>query len=68
NNATGRTQETQLGGIILGNSNLGGRAANVILNARTQEPWLSLSRYDKEQLTHNHIRSDNPMQKSQTNQ
>ncbi|MCU1766064.1 hemagglutinin repeat-containing protein [Pseudomonas protegens] len=32
NNATGRTQETQLGGIILGNSNLGGRAANVILN------------------------------------
>ncbi|WP_434986239.1 hemagglutinin repeat-containing protein [Pseudomonas protegens] len=32
NNATGRTQETQLGGIILGNSNLGGRAANMILN------------------------------------
>jgi len=32
NNATNRTQETQLGGIILGNSNLGGRAANVILN------------------------------------
>ncbi|QRU97035.1 DUF637 domain-containing protein [Pseudomonas protegens] len=32
NNANGRTQETQLGGIILGNSNLGGRAANVILN------------------------------------
>ncbi|NUE79334.1 cytidine deaminase-like fold-containing protein [Pseudomonas protegens] len=32
NNATGRTQETQLGGIILGNPNLGGRAANVILN------------------------------------
>ncbi|AAY90835.1 filamentous hemagglutinin family protein, intein-containing [Pseudomonas protegens Pf-5] len=32
NNANGRTQETLLGGIILGNSNLGGRAANVILN------------------------------------
>ncbi|WP_231978972.1 two-partner secretion domain-containing protein [Pseudomonas sp. Os17] len=32
NNATNRTQETQLGGIILGNPNLGGRAANVILN------------------------------------
>jgi len=32
NNATHRTQETQLGGIILGNPNLGGRAANVILN------------------------------------
>ncbi|URN90123.1 MAG: hemagglutinin repeat-containing protein [Pseudomonas protegens] len=32
NNATGRTQETQLGGIILGNPNLGSRAANVILN------------------------------------
>ncbi|WP_256674724.1 DUF637 domain-containing protein [Pseudomonas sp. LD120] len=32
NNATNRTQPTQLGGIILGNSNLGGRAANVILN------------------------------------
>ncbi|WP_267268482.1 filamentous hemagglutinin N-terminal domain-containing protein [Pseudomonas protegens] len=32
NNATNRTQSTQLGGIILGNANLGGRAANVILN------------------------------------
>ncbi|MQA56018.1 hemagglutinin repeat-containing protein [Pseudomonas piscis] len=32
NNATDRTQSTQLGGIILGNPNLGGRAANVILN------------------------------------
>ncbi|MGC5700174.1 hemagglutinin repeat-containing protein [Pseudomonas sp. NFXW11] len=32
NNATNRTQSTQLGGIILGNSGLGGRAANVILN------------------------------------
>nr|WP_225776590.1 hemagglutinin repeat-containing protein [Pseudomonas sp. Marseille-Q3773] len=32
NNATGRTQATQLGGIILGNSNLGGRAASTILN------------------------------------
>ncbi|MDH0661518.1 hemagglutinin repeat-containing protein [Pseudomonas sp. GD03858] len=32
NNATDRTQSTQLGGIILGNSNLGGRSANVILN------------------------------------
>ncbi|WP_305887673.1 two-partner secretion domain-containing protein [Pseudomonas fluorescens] len=32
NNATGRTQSTQLGGIILGNPNLQGRAANIILN------------------------------------
>ena len=32
NNATGRTQSTQLGGIILGNSNLKGNAASVILN------------------------------------
>ncbi|WP_238340271.1 DUF637 domain-containing protein [Pseudomonas sp. SWRI18] len=32
NNATGRTQSTQLGGIILGNPNLKGNAANVILN------------------------------------
>ncbi|WP_367393241.1 hemagglutinin repeat-containing protein [Pseudomonas sp. X4] len=32
NNATGRTQATQLGGIVLGNSNLGGRAASTILN------------------------------------
>ncbi|BAQ78055.1 two-partner secretion domain-containing protein [Pseudomonas sp. St29] len=32
NNAVNRTQQTQLGGIILGNPNLGGRAANVILN------------------------------------
>ena len=32
NNATQRTQSTQLGGIILGNQNLNGRAANVILN------------------------------------
>ena len=32
NNATGRTQSTQLGGIILGNENLKGNAANVILN------------------------------------
>ncbi|MGC5700857.1 filamentous hemagglutinin N-terminal domain-containing protein [Pseudomonas sp. NFXW11] len=32
NNATNRTQSTQLGGIILGNSGLGGRAAHVILN------------------------------------
>ncbi|WP_257154482.1 hemagglutinin repeat-containing protein [Pseudomonas sp. ICMP 8385] len=32
NNATGRTQETQLGGIILGNPNLKGGAANIILN------------------------------------
>ncbi|MFJ4055624.1 hemagglutinin repeat-containing protein [Pseudomonas sp. NPDC089743] len=32
NNATGRTQSTQLGGIILGNSNLKGRAASTILN------------------------------------
>ncbi|MCU7280658.1 filamentous hemagglutinin N-terminal domain-containing protein [Pseudomonas peradeniyensis] len=35
NNATGRTQSTQLGGIILGNPNLAGRAANVILNEVT---------------------------------
>ncbi|AGZ36588.1 MAG: hemagglutinin repeat-containing protein [Pseudomonas sp.] len=32
NNATERTQSTQLGGIILGNSNLNGRAAGTILN------------------------------------
>ncbi|MHC2148965.1 two-partner secretion domain-containing protein [Pseudomonas sp. 210_17 TE3656] len=32
NNATGRTQATQLGGIILGNPNLGGKAASTILN------------------------------------
>lgn len=32
NNATDRTQATQLGGIILGNPNLQGTAANVILN------------------------------------
>src|SRR5471032_441438 len=31
NNATDRTQSTQLGGIILGNPNLQGRAANIIL-------------------------------------
>ncbi|WP_106803096.1 DUF637 domain-containing protein [Pseudomonas sp. S5D5] len=32
NNATNRTESTQLGGIILGNSNLNGRAASTILN------------------------------------
>jgi len=32
NNATGMVQNTQLGGIIVGNSNLKGGAANVILN------------------------------------
>ncbi|MFK0089671.1 DUF637 domain-containing protein [Pseudomonas sp. NPDC090755] len=32
NNATQRTQATQLGGIILGNPNLGGSAASTILN------------------------------------
>lgn len=32
NNATDRTQSTQLGGIILGNPNLHGNAANIILN------------------------------------
>jgi filamentous hemagglutinin len=32
NNATDRTQSTQLGGIILGNQNLNGRAATTILN------------------------------------
>ncbi|WP_263263107.1 filamentous hemagglutinin N-terminal domain-containing protein [Pseudomonas sp. RIT-PI-S] len=32
NNATGRTQSTQLGGIIVGNPNLHGRAAGTILN------------------------------------
>ncbi|WP_371924059.1 hemagglutinin repeat-containing protein [Pseudomonas sp. IC_126] len=35
NNATERTQNTQLGGIILGNSNLNGRAASMILNEVT---------------------------------
>ncbi|WP_312932521.1 two-partner secretion domain-containing protein [Stutzerimonas nitrititolerans] len=35
NNATSSTQSTQLGGIILGNSNLNGRAAGLILNEVT---------------------------------
>ncbi|MGY4494892.1 two-partner secretion domain-containing protein [Pseudomonas sp. TE3610] len=35
NNATGSTQSTQLGGIILGNSNLKGHAASTILNEVT---------------------------------
>lgn len=35
NNATGRTQSTQLGGIIVGNPNLNGRAAGMILNEVT---------------------------------
>ncbi|MDU9405104.1 filamentous hemagglutinin N-terminal domain-containing protein [Pseudomonas sp. zfem004] len=35
NNATGRTQSTQLGGIILGNPNLQGMAASTILNEVT---------------------------------
>jgi len=35
NNATERTQNTQLGGIILGNSNLNGKAAGLILNEVT---------------------------------
>ncbi|TLX58759.1 heme utilization protein [Stutzerimonas nosocomialis] len=35
NNATDRTQATQLGGIILGNPNLNGRAAGMILNEVT---------------------------------
>ncbi|MEW4350208.1 filamentous hemagglutinin N-terminal domain-containing protein, partial [Pseudomonas paraeruginosa] len=35
NNATGKTQGTQLGGIILGNPNLQGQAAQVILNQVT---------------------------------
>ncbi|MBY5930166.1 filamentous hemagglutinin N-terminal domain-containing protein, partial [Halomonas sp. DP8Y7-3] len=32
NNATGKTQSTQLGGIVVGNANLRGQAAQVILN------------------------------------
>ncbi|MBD8614224.1 DUF637 domain-containing protein [Pseudomonas putida] len=32
NNATSRTQSTQLGGLVVGNPNLAGSAANVILN------------------------------------
>ncbi|WP_122760519.1 filamentous hemagglutinin N-terminal domain-containing protein, partial [Pseudomonas viridiflava] len=32
NNSTNQTQSTQLGGIIVGNSNLRGTAANTILN------------------------------------
>ncbi|KAB5627132.1 filamentous hemagglutinin N-terminal domain-containing protein [Pseudomonas putida] len=35
NNATGKTQSTQLGGIIVGNPNLRGQAAQVILNQVT---------------------------------
>ncbi|PFG21443.1 filamentous hemagglutinin [Pseudomonas lurida] len=35
NNSTNRTQSTQLGGIILGNPNLKGNAANIILNEVT---------------------------------
>jgi len=35
NNATNRTQSTQLGGIIFGNPNLKGNAANIILNEVT---------------------------------
>ncbi|MEN0107020.1 MAG: hypothetical protein AAGC84_11425, partial [Pseudomonas sp.] len=35
NNATDKFTETQLGGVILGNSNLGGRAAGLILNEVT---------------------------------
>ncbi|MEO4049322.1 filamentous hemagglutinin N-terminal domain-containing protein [Pseudomonas sp. CAU 1711] len=35
NNATAKTQATQLGGIILGNANLKGQAANLILNEVT---------------------------------
>ncbi|MGY8819597.1 MAG: two-partner secretion domain-containing protein, partial [Pseudomonadales bacterium] len=35
NNATGRTQNTQLGGIILGNASLNGKAAGLILNEVT---------------------------------
>ncbi|WAH59582.1 filamentous hemagglutinin N-terminal domain-containing protein [Pseudomonas silvicola] len=35
NNATGRTQATQLGGIVLGNANLNGKAATTILNEVT---------------------------------
>ncbi len=35
NNATGKTQSTQLGGIILGNANLNGQAAKLILNEVT---------------------------------
>ncbi|WP_330208191.1 two-partner secretion domain-containing protein [Pseudomonas sp. Z13] len=35
NNTTNRTQSTQLGGIILGNPNLKGNAANIILNEVT---------------------------------
>ncbi|WP_070356517.1 filamentous hemagglutinin N-terminal domain-containing protein [Pseudomonas lutea] len=35
NNATARTQNTQLGGIVVGNPNLNGRAASIILNEVT---------------------------------
>ncbi|WP_081492648.1 two-partner secretion domain-containing protein [Pseudomonas sp. M47T1] len=45
NNATGSTQSTQLGGIILGNSNLKGQAASTILNEVTGNNRSQLNGY-----------------------
>jgi len=45
NNASGHTQSTQLGGIILGNSNLHGHAAGLILNEVTGANQSQLSGY-----------------------
>jgi filamentous hemagglutinin len=45
NNATGKIQSTQLGGIILGNSNLKGQAAALILNEVTGSSQSQLKGY-----------------------
>lgn len=45
NNATNKTQSTQLGGIIVGNSNLNGKAAQVILNQVTGGSRSNLAGY-----------------------
>jgi filamentous hemagglutinin len=45
NNATGQTQSTQLGGIIVGNQNLKGQAASTILNEVTSANASQLNGY-----------------------